>query len=112
MKRICSALVLLACCAASGLAADGDLSPKALNPQALLKPLAAEWPTFNGDYTGKRYSRLAQINQDNVQRLTLAWVLQPQSVGIKSMPLEVNGLLYFTTPDNIWSADARTGRIV
>ncbi|HEY3939980.1 MAG TPA: acido-empty-quinoprotein group A, partial [Bryobacteraceae bacterium] len=47
-----------------------------------------------------------------VQRLTLAWVLQPQSVGIKSMPLEVNGLLYFTTPDNIWSADARTGRIV
>jgi alcohol dehydrogenase (cytochrome c) len=71
-----------------------------------------DWPTFNGDYTGARYSRLAQIDQTNVNRLTLAWVLQPQSAGIKSMPLSVNGVLYFTTPDNVWAADARTGKMV
>jgi acido-empty-quinoprotein group A len=71
-----------------------------------------DWPTFNGDYSGARHSRLAQINQSNIKHLTLAWVMQPQSVGIKSMPLEVNGILYFTTPDNIWAADARTGKTV
>jgi alcohol dehydrogenase (cytochrome c) len=71
-----------------------------------------EWPTFNGDYTGARYSRLAQIDQTNVNRLTLAWVLQPESAGIKSMPLSVNGVLYFTTPDNVWAADSRTGKMV
>ncbi len=83
-----------------------------LNPQDLLKSLSSDWPTFNGDYSGKRYSSLSQINQNNVQRLTLAWVLLPQSVGIKSTPLEVNGILYFTTPDNVWAADARTGQII
>ncbi len=83
-----------------------------MKPQDLLKPLSTDWPTFNGDYSGKRFSALSQINQSNVQKLTLAWVLQPQSVGIKSTPLEVNGMLYFTTPDNVWAADARTGRIV
>ncbi|MBV8571903.1 MAG: acido-empty-quinoprotein group A [Acidobacteriaceae bacterium] len=88
-------------------AADGSLEPA-----SLVKRLSAEWPTFNGDYTGQRYSQLAQINQSNVQQLTLAWILQPQSVGIKATPLVVNGMLYFTTPDNVWAADARTGHVV
>ena len=29
---------------------------------------------------------------------------------IKSTPLLVNGILYFTAPNNVWAADARTGR--
>ena len=29
---------------------------------------------------------------------------------IKSTPLEVNGVLYFTMPDHAWAVDARTGR--
>ncbi len=28
---------------------------------------------------------------------------------IKSTPLMVNGILYFTSPNNVWAADARTG---
>lgn len=83
-----------------------------LNPDLMDKPLLKDWPTFNGDYSGTRYSRLAQINQSNVQKLTLAWVLQPQSTGLKSMPLEVNGILYLTTPDNVWAVDARTGKTI
>ena len=61
---------------------------------------------------GKRFSTLSQINQSNVRSLTLAWVTRTQSVAIKSMPLEVNGILYFTTPDNVWAADARSGQII
>lgn len=72
--------------------------------------VSAEWPTFNGDYSGRRFSALKQINQNNVRQLTLAWMLQPGSVGIKSTPLVVDGRLYFTTPDNVWAADARTGQ--
>ncbi len=78
----------------------------------LMSVVGKDWPTYNGDYSGKRYSELSQINQSNVQKLTLAWVLQPQSANIKSMPLEVNGILYFTTPDNVWAADARTGKVI
>ncbi len=109
MKKLVLGTVLWALSSVMCLGAGPD---EGLNPEALLKPLSTDWPTFNGDYSGKRFSDLALINQGNVQRLTLAWVLQPQSVGIKSTPLMVNGILYFTTPDNVWAADARTGRIV
>src|SRR5436305_1500570 len=44
-----------------------------LDPAAILKPLAENWPTYSGDYSGMRYSRLTQINQSNVKNLTLAW---------------------------------------
>jgi alcohol dehydrogenase (cytochrome c) len=43
-------------------------------PTELLKPLSDSWPTYSGDYTGKRYSALKQINQTTVKNLTLAWV--------------------------------------
>jgi acido-empty-quinoprotein group A len=80
-----------------------------LDPAALLKPATDTWPTYNGDYSGRRYSTLDQINARNVGSLSLAWVFQAHSAGIKSTPLEVNGVLYFTTPDNVWAIDARYG---
>ena len=43
-------------------------------PSSLLQPLKDSWPTYNGDYTGKRYSTLSQIDQSNVKHLTLAWM--------------------------------------
>src|SRR5262245_13262776 len=45
-----------------------------LDPSKLLKPLGEEWTSYSGDYSGKRYSSLTQINQSNVRNLTLAWV--------------------------------------
>ena len=47
---------------------------QALDPAVLNKPLGESWPTYSGDYSGKRYSSLTQINQSNVKNLTLSWV--------------------------------------
>ena len=44
-----------------------------LNPADILKPLGESWPTYSGDYSGRRYSSLTQVNQSNVKNLTLAW---------------------------------------
>ena len=71
-----------------------------------------EWPTYNGDDSGRRYSSLSQINQSNVSQLTLAWVAQMRGATVKSTPLVVNGIMYVTTPDNVWALDGRTGRTV
>jgi alcohol dehydrogenase (cytochrome c) len=49
---------------------------KGLDPADLHKPLADSWPTYSGDYSGKRYSTLKQINQTTVKNLTLAWVAE------------------------------------
>ncbi len=86
------------------------LSAQALDPTALLKPPTDTWATYNGDYSGRRYSPLKQINTSNVGSVTLAWMFRTHSPTIKSTPLLVNGILYFTVPDNVWAVDARTGR--
>jgi acido-empty-quinoprotein group A len=86
------------------------VSAQALDPATLLKPATDTWPTYNGDYSGKRYSTLDQINSGNISSLTLAWAFQTRGAAIKSTPLEVNGILYFSVPDNVWAVDARYGR--
>ncbi|PYT91281.1 MAG: acido-empty-quinoprotein group A [Acidobacteria bacterium] len=93
------------------LSAQGPTA-QGLDPAALLKPATNTWPTYNGDYSGRRFSPLDQINATNISSLTLAWIFPVHIAEIKSTPLEVNGVLYFTTPDNVWAVDARFGREV
>ena len=81
-----------------------------LDAAALLKPATDTWPTYNGDYSGARYSTLDQINTKNVGSLTLAWAFRTHGSVLKSTPLEVDGILYFSAPDNVWAIDARFGR--
>jgi acido-empty-quinoprotein group A len=99
------AMILMPCALAPRLAAQG------LSPQTLLQPPTSNWPTYNGDYSGRRFSTLDQINSKNISFLTLAWRFRA-NVPIKSTPLEVNGVLYLTTPDNVWAIDGRTGHTV
>src|SRR4051812_25887965 len=47
-----------------------------VTPAELLKPLKDSWPTYNGDYSGKRYSALSQVNVSNVRNLSLAWMMR------------------------------------
>jgi alcohol dehydrogenase (cytochrome c) len=54
---------------------------------------------------------LTQITPQNVDELGLAWEFQTgQSAALKCSPLLVNGILYFTVPNNVWAVDARSGR--
>jgi acido-empty-quinoprotein group A len=106
--------VVLACAPALFAGPDGLL------PAKLLAPPTDTWPTYNGDYSGRRHSPLTAINAGNVKSLGLAWAWRIQTgptngffgSEIKSTPLEVNGVLYFTVPDHAWAVDARTGRPV
>src|SRR5262249_37788646 len=45
-----------------------------LDPAEIYIPLGDQWTTYSGEYTGKRFSSLAKINQSNVKNLSLAWV--------------------------------------
>ena len=73
------------------------------------------WPTFNGDFSGRRFSPLTNVNDKNVKNLSLAWsyrVTGPSAAPVKATPLQVNGVLYFSSPEHVWAVDARTGREV
>ena len=115
------------------------VSAQGLDPASINKPLGESWPTYSGDYTGRRYSALTQITQTNVKHMTLAWtrrlangpgpggprgprdpelIVSGEADGsvtvagptqIKGAILQVNGVLYVTTPDNTWALDANDG---
>jgi alcohol dehydrogenase (cytochrome c) len=94
----------------AALLATALLEAQGLDPAALLRPPTDSWPQYHGDYSGRRHSPLTQITPQNVDRLTLAWLFQTgKSDTIKASPLMVNGILYFSVPDNVWAVDARSG---
>src|SRR5579875_3539534 len=81
-----------------------------LDSSMLLHPPPDSWPGYHGDYSGRRHSSLTQITPQNVDQVALAWAFQTnQTALLKCSPLLVNGVLYFTVPDNVWAVDARTG---
>ncbi|MDP6650886.1 MAG: acido-empty-quinoprotein group A, partial [Gammaproteobacteria bacterium] len=43
-----------------------------VDPADLVGNLDGDWTTYSGDYSGRRYSNLTQVNKDNVTNLTLA----------------------------------------
>ncbi len=105
MKRLLLGLAFI-------LSSAPSLFAQGLDPEILRNSPPQMWPTFNGDYSGRRYSLLAQINRENVGSLTLAWAFQTHTRSLQSMPLEVNGIMYVTAANQMWAIDARTGRLI
>jgi len=111
------------------------LMAQSLDPTAILKSLGTngDWPTYGGDYSGRRYSALKQLNTSTVKNLTLAWStrltagsqarvsgsnLVVAGIGdleagalanIKGSILHVGGMIYVSAPDNAWALDGRDG---
>jgi alcohol dehydrogenase (cytochrome c) len=99
-------IVILLLLSAGCLVAQDTVLPGSISA------VSNSWPTFNGDTSGRRYSTLTQIDKTNVGSLRLAWAFQTHGVTLKSTPLEVDGILYFTVPDYVWAIDAKTGEEV
>ncbi len=79
----------------------------------LAKPVGANWTSYNGDYTGQRYSSLSQINRDNVGRLRAQWVFHSRnSQRLEVTPVVINGVMYVTSANDAYALDARTGRML
>ena len=112
MRKTLSCFVVLASAALIS-AVPHTLCAQNLDPAQILNPSPDTWPLYHGDYSGRRHSRLTEITPKNVKNLTLAWAFQTnQGQQIKSTPLLVDGILYFTVPDNIWAVDARSGHLL
>jgi alcohol dehydrogenase (cytochrome c) len=81
--------------------------------QLLVKPVSSNWPSYNGDYTGRRYSALREINTSNVSELRAQWVFHSSnSSHLEVTPVAVDGVLFVTSANDAYALDAQTGRIV
>jgi alcohol dehydrogenase (cytochrome c) len=84
-----------------------DVQPSDLIGQ----PVGANWLSYNGDFTGRRYSSLSQINTSNVGQLRAHWVFHPlNSDRLEVTPVVANGVMFVTSSNDTYAVDARTGR--
>src|SRR5437870_2326673 len=118
-------LVTLSCTALAGVAAVALSAPQVaaqyrmtVNQDRLVNAQnePQNWLMMNGDYASSRYSKLTQINRDNVKSMRLVWALAlggMQDLGQNGPEAEVhplvdNGFLY--TSDGwgtLYKIDAR-----
>src|ERR1700674_1179725 len=78
---------------------------------------SGEWPTYNADLKGTRFSPLDQINASNFNSLRVAWRFKTDNLGprpeykLEGTPLMVKGVLYTTagTRRSVVALDAKTG---
>jgi alcohol dehydrogenase (cytochrome c) len=120
-KRYPPALRLIAFVICCSLLAVGD-SPRTervstlldvRNPDLLASPPGANWISYNGDYSGRRYSSLSEINRKNVSRLRAEWVFHARNTSrLEVTPVVVNGLMFVTASNDAFALDAHTGRVV
>jgi alcohol dehydrogenase (cytochrome c) len=79
----------------------------------LKKPAGENWLSYNGDYTGRRYTGLSQIGIGNVGQLQAQWVFHaPNSNSLETTPVVVNGMMLVTSANDAFALDARTGRVI
>ncbi len=71
----------------------------------------ADWPSYNGQTNGSRYSPLAQITKSNVARMTPKWLFGfPNTPPLQVTPVVVEGVMYVTSANQCYALDAGSGR--
>src|SRR6516164_1785859 len=79
-----------------------------------------EWPSYNGDIRGTRYSPLDQINATNFNKMEVAWRFKTDNLGpraeykLEGTPIMVKGVLYTTAGvrRSVVALDAKTGEVL
>jgi alcohol dehydrogenase (cytochrome c) len=111
-----SGVIVFACLAAHASNDTVPAMPTAIDVRSedlLIRPPTENWPSYNGDYSGRRYSGLAEINVENVSRLRAEWVFHSRnSARLEVTPVVVNGMMFVTEANDAVALDARTGRVV
>ena len=93
----------------TSLTARLDVAPS----QLLVTPVDHNWSSYNGDYTGRRYSALREIDKSNISKLRAQWVFHvANSNHLEVTPVVVDGMMFVTSANDAFALDAQTGRTV
>ena len=111
IRRAVRIFVLFICLPA--VAGKGQVTIEVHKEDLLVRSPAANWISYNGDYSGRRYSSLSEISAANLPRLRAAWVFHAHNTNwLENTPVVVNGMMFVTAANDAFALDARTGRVV
>ncbi len=69
------------------------------------------WPSYNGDPGGNRYTALTQIDKSNVKRVAPRWMFTlPDVFPLEGTPVVMDGVMYVTSANECYALDAGSGR--
>ena len=69
------------------------------------------WPSYDGELRGNRYSRMDQINTANIGRLAPKWIFTlPNTSPLEVTPVVADGVMYVTSINECYALDAGSGR--
>jgi len=72
-----------------------------------------DWPIYNGEPGGNRYTTLKQIDKTSVARLAPRWLFSiPDGGRLQTTPVVAGGIMYVTAPNQCFALDAGTGRLL
>ena len=111
MRDFCWSVFLFGALGVPAAAQDGVRGPE------------ADWPMYNRDLAGTRYSPLAEINTSNVATLVPAWTYRFNREGHEPIsgpshfelfqqitPIVVKGVMYLPAGDRVVALEPETGR--
>jgi quinohemoprotein ethanol dehydrogenase len=100
----------LAVLAFAGTAGAGEVDNRLLADETA----GADWAGYGRTFSAMHFSPLEQINEQNVNRLGLAWWFDlPKSSSAYGAPLAIDGTLYFGVGYSVVRAiDAATGKLL
>jgi alcohol dehydrogenase (cytochrome c) len=77
----------------------------------LAVPVGANWVSYNGDYTGRRYSSLSRITTVNVDQLRAQWIFHAANSNLlECTPVVVDGIMFVTAANDVYALEAQTGK--
>ena len=70
-----------------------------------------DWPGYNGEASGNRYTKLDQINKKNVAHLAPKWIFPLTNTSpLEGTPIVIEGIMYMTSANECYALDAGSGR--
>ena len=89
----------------------GPRERPATRPSLARDVAAGDWPTYNGNLNGNRYSALNEIDTTTVRRLAPAWMFPIANANrLEGTPVVVDGTMFVTTANEAYALDAASGR--
>jgi alcohol dehydrogenase (cytochrome c) len=77
------------------------------------KVVTENWVSYNGDYSGRRYTAMDEVTPANARKLKAKWTFHTTGAGVMEVtPVVVAGVMFITRSNDAYALDAATGKLL